>query len=188
MSEPDERPAEHGRPAPRPDSGPMRFFSGPPGPMAPPGTPLSAPPSASPEFLADRASAPPSPPASPSPVPPPRPHGDARVPAEHVGAGVDGRIAIEDAVLAKIAELSALDVRGVVALSAPDADGDGGVRVRVRDDEVTVDVGIVVAYGTVIRDVAAAVQENAARMAGLMLGMRVAAVNVSVEDVRRPTA
>ncbi|MBE1535779.1 Asp23/Gls24 family envelope stress response protein [Actinomadura algeriensis] len=184
MSEPDERPAEHGRPAPRPDTGPMRFFSGPPGPMAPPGTPLSAPPPASPEFLADRASAPP----SPSPVPPPRPHGEARVPAEHGGAGVDGRIAIEDAVLAKIAELSALDVRGVVALSVPDGDGDGGVRVRVRDDEVTVDLGIVVAYGTVIRDVAAAVQENAARMAGLMLGMRVAAVNVSVEDVRRPTA
>ncbi|QFG26429.1 Asp23/Gls24 family envelope stress response protein [Actinomadura sp. WMMB 499] len=180
MSEPDERPAEHGRPAPRPDTGPMRFFSGPPGPMAPPGTPLSAPPPAAPEFPGERAAAP------PAPVPPPRPHRDAAPPAAPGGAGVDGRIAIEDAVIDRIAELAALDVRGVVALSVPGADGEGGVRVRVRDDEVTLDVGIVVAYGSVIRDVAAAVQESAARMAGLMLGMRVAVVNVSVEDVRRP--
>ncbi|MEV5828111.1 Asp23/Gls24 family envelope stress response protein [Spirillospora sp. NPDC052242] len=181
MSEPDERPAEPGRPAARPDTGPMRFFSGPPGPPGPPGTPLSAPPPASPELAGDRTSA------APPPVPSPRPHGDAR-PAEHGGTGVDGRIAIEDAVVARIAELAALDVRGVVALAAPHADGDGGVRVRMHDDAVTLDLGIVVAYGSVIRDVAGAVQENAARMAGLMLGMRVTAVNVSVEDVRRPTA
>ncbi|MFD0903549.1 Asp23/Gls24 family envelope stress response protein [Actinomadura sediminis] len=180
MSEPDERPAEPGRPAPRPDTGPMRFFSGPPGPTPPPGTPLSAPPPAAPGFAGDRQPA--------APVPPPRPHGDARPAGEQGGTGVEGRIAIEDAVVARIAELAALDVRGVVALSAPPGDGDGGVRVRTRDDEVTLDLGIVVAYGSVIRDVAGAVQENAARMAGLMLGMRVAAVNVSVEDVRRPPA
>ncbi|WP_051301126.1 Asp23/Gls24 family envelope stress response protein [Actinomadura rifamycini] len=179
MSEPDERPAEPGRPAPRPDTGPMRFFSGPPGP---PGTPLSAPPPASPELAGDRASA------APPPVPSPRPHGDARPAAEQGGTGVDGRIAIEDAVVARIAELAALDVRGVVALAAPHGDGEGGVRARVRDGAVALDLGIVVAYGSVVRDVAGAVQENAARMAGLMLGMRVTAVNVSVEDVRRPPA
>ncbi len=56
------------------------------------------------------------------------------------------------------------------------------------DDEVTVDLVIAVEYGSVVKDVAQAVQGNVARVTGLMLGMRVAAVNVSVQDVRMPAA
>ena len=47
---------------------------------------------------------------------------------------------------------------------------------------------IAVEYGCVIKDVAQAVQANVARVTGLMLGTRVAAVNVSVGDVRMPAA
>ncbi|MFD0534853.1 Asp23/Gls24 family envelope stress response protein [Actinomadura luteofluorescens] len=54
-----------------------------------------------------------------------------------------------------------------------------------NDDEVTLDVAIAVEYGTVIKDVAVKVKANVARVAALMLGTRVAAVNVSVEDVRQ---
>ncbi|TDD79709.1 Asp23/Gls24 family envelope stress response protein [Actinomadura rubrisoli] len=119
------------------------------------------------------------------------------------GPGVEGRITIEDEVIEKIAVMAALEVSGVVALAGPaagrepgDGAGQGGgrrqgaeaVRVRLHDDEVTLDLGIAVGYGSVIMDVATAVKANVGRVAGLMLGMRIAAVNVSVEDVRMPPA
>lgn len=95
---------------------------------------------------------------------------------------VEGRITVDDAVLEKIAALAALEVAGVCG-PAP-----AGTRVAADDDEATVDLAIAVEYGCVIRDVAQAVQANTARVIGLMLGTRVAAVNVSVGDVRMPAA
>ncbi|MFA1550508.1 Asp23/Gls24 family envelope stress response protein [Actinomadura chokoriensis] len=95
---------------------------------------------------------------------------------------VEGRITIEDAVLEKIAALAALEVAGVVG-PAP-----AGTRVAVDKDDVTIHLAIAVEYGSVIKDVAHAVQENVARVTGLMLGVRVAAVNVSVGDVRLRSA
>ncbi|WP_207400062.1 Asp23/Gls24 family envelope stress response protein [Actinomadura fibrosa] len=134
--------------------------------------------------------------------------------AEAVGTGraVEGRITIEDEVIEKIAAIAALEVAGVVALTGRPGPGPGpapgpvsaqgaaqgaeplrrpepaagGVRIRLHDDEVTLDLGIAVEYGSVIMDVATVVKANVARVAGLMLGMRVAAVNVAVEDVRMP--
>ncbi|GAA2147413.1 Asp23/Gls24 family envelope stress response protein [Actinomadura napierensis] len=129
--------------------------------------------------------------ASGRPVPPPLPApppGPSMAPSAGSSAGssatataappVEGRITIGDEIAEKVAVLAALDAGGVCALGS-------GVRVRRSGDAVTVDVGVVVEYGHVIRDVAAAVQAGVARMTGLMLGARVAAVNVSVEDVRR---
>lgn len=97
-----------------------------------------------------------------------------------VTVAVEGRITVDDAVLAKIAALAALEVAGV---SGPSP---AGTRVAVDDGEATVHLAIAVEYGCVIKDVAQAVQANVARVAGLMLGTRVAAVNVSVGDVRMP--
>ncbi|WP_131742502.1 Asp23/Gls24 family envelope stress response protein [Actinomadura roseirufa] len=126
---------------------------------------------------------------------------------------VDGRITIEDEVIEKIAALAALEVRGVVMLTGrpdpaarpgpdarlagrlggppEDADpvagrGATGVRLHRHDDDVTLDLAIAVEYGSVIMEVARVVKANVARVTGVMLGIRVAAVNVSVEDVRRP--
>jgi uncharacterized alkaline shock family protein YloU len=95
---------------------------------------------------------------------------------------VAGRITVDDAVLEKIAALAALEVAGVAG-PAP-----AGTRVAVDEDETAVDLAIAVEYGCVIKDVAQAVQANVARVTGLMLGTRVAAVNVSVGDVRMPAA
>ncbi|MFI0373864.1 Asp23/Gls24 family envelope stress response protein [Actinomadura sp. 1N219] len=127
-----------------------------------------------------------------------------------ITTAVDGRITIENGVIGKIAALAALEVGGVAALvprpGAPGPDGQGpgahgpgahgpdaararaGVRVDLDEhaDEVALDVAIAVEYGTVIKDVARLVKANVARVAGMMLGMRIAAVNVSVEDVRMP--
>ncbi|MEO3828096.1 Asp23/Gls24 family envelope stress response protein [Actinomadura sp. B10D3] len=99
---------------------------------------------------------------------------------------VEGRITIGDAVIGKIAAFAALEVEGVAALTARDEAPAAGVRVVQNEDEVTVDVAIAVDYGVVIKDVAKVVKANVARVAGMMLGARVAAVNVSVEDVRMP--
>lgn len=176
----------------RPDPGAKPFFPGAPDratTVPPPGVPLPAPP-------APAAPAPAPGPAAPGPAaPPPGVAGPPSAPgaaaappmtlhgsANDVTVAVEGRVTIDDAVLAKIAELAAQEVAGVAGL-AP-----AGARVAVGDEEATVDVAIAVEYGTVIKDVAAMVQGNVARIAGLMLGSRVAAVNVSVTDVRMPTA
>ncbi|REE94696.1 Asp23/Gls24 family envelope stress response protein [Thermomonospora umbrina] len=97
-------------------------------------------------------------------------------------AVVKGRITIEDEVVEKIAALAALEVDGVASLS----ERIQGVRVHTRDNEVALDLTIVVEYGTVIMDVAKLVKTNVARVTSLMLGMRVTAVNVVIDDVRMP--
>ncbi|WP_433478961.1 Asp23/Gls24 family envelope stress response protein [Spirillospora sp. CA-142024] len=157
-----------------------------PGTAAPQGTPLAAP-HASP---AQQQVPPPrgvlssgqNPSSGPNPLPMTL-HGSSG----DLTSPVDGRITIGDAVIGKIAALAALEVAGVAALTGPDEPAGAGVRVAQGDDEVTVDVAIAVEYGTVIKDVAKVVKTNVARVAGLMLGARVAAVNVSVEDVRMPS-
>ncbi|NKZ04168.1 Asp23/Gls24 family envelope stress response protein [Actinomadura latina] len=166
MTGPDRRQTEGG--GPRPDPGSMPYFPGMPGrhgTTPPRGAPLPAPPA---QPAAGAGAVPMTLRGSP---------GDVTV-------AVEGRITIDDAVLEKIASLAALEVAGVTG-PAP-----AGTRVAVDqdDDEVTVDLTIAVEYGSVVKDVAQAVQQNVARVTGLMLGMRVAAVNVSVEDVRMPAA
>ncbi|QKG27554.1 Asp23/Gls24 family envelope stress response protein [Actinomadura verrucosospora] len=166
---------------PRPGAGSTPFFPGAPGlpgTVPPPGTPLPAPPAAAPSSAAPSSVAPSTAPSHNTP-----PHGTASpgaAPAPPAGAPpqVEGRITVGDEVAEKVAALAALEVGGVAALGS-------GVRVRSAGDAVTVDVGIAVEYGHAIMDVAAAVQAGVARMSGLMLGARVAAVNVAVEDVRR---
>ncbi|WP_165950202.1 Asp23/Gls24 family envelope stress response protein [Actinomadura sp. GC306] len=162
---------------PGPEAGSAPFFPGPAarraahsaahrGTVPPPGTPLPAPPAAG---------------AGAVPM-------TLRGSSSDITTGVEGRITIADEVIGKIAALAALEVAGVAALIAPPGPGrDGtGVHVDPDEDEVTLDLGIAVEYGCVIRDVADAVKANVARVAGLMLGSRVAAVNVAVGDVRRP--
>ncbi|MDL4821401.1 Asp23/Gls24 family envelope stress response protein [Actinomadura opuntiae] len=158
MSELDKGRAADGA-EPHPGAGSMPFFPGASGrPVAPP-LPASPPG--------------PSAPASSAGAPPAR-----SAPTASAAPPVEGRIMIGDEIAEKVAVLAATEAGGVCALGS-------GVRVRRSGDAVTVDVGVVVEYGHVIMDVAAAVQAEVARMTGLMLGARVAAVNVSVEDVRR---
>lgn len=64
--------------------------------------------------------------------------------------------------------------------------GGQGVKARVKDSEVSLDVTIVVEYGSVVMEVARTVKNNVARVVSVMLGMRVTEVNVTVDDVRLP--
>ncbi len=106
---------------------------------------------------------------------------------EEPTAVVKGRIKIEDRVVEKVAALAALEVTGVAALAGevPGAEAPG-VKASVRDTEVSVDVTVVVDYGSVVMDVAKTVKNNVARVVGVMLGLKVTEVNVTVDDVRMP--
>ncbi|MEU5883936.1 Asp23/Gls24 family envelope stress response protein [Spirillospora sp. NPDC047279] len=164
---------------PRPEVRSMPFFPGPSGQAQAPsqgaGIPLTAPPLVPAQAAGGR-------------------HTQAREPDRGAPREAEGRITIEDEVIEKIATIAALEVTGVATLARrgepadgrPSGPGGRGVRIHLRDNEVTLDLAVVVEYGSVIMDVAKVVKTNVARVVGLMLAMRVVAVNVSVEDVRMP--
>jgi uncharacterized alkaline shock family protein YloU len=93
---------------------------------------------------------------------------------------VAGQLRVEDTVVEKIATLAAREISGAVAL------GERGITVRTAGDQVSLDLTIVVAYGSAVLEVARQVQGNVARIVGVMLGLRVDTVDVTVTDVRVP--
>jgi uncharacterized alkaline shock family protein YloU len=141
--------------------------------------------------------------APPTIAPPPAAVAPAR-PAAVGGAdvaarNVEGRIHIADEVVEKVAALAATEVAGVANLGGDmeraiesvrerigigNKRGDQGVKADVKGDEVAVSVTIMVEFGHVVLDVARRVQANVARQTERMLGLRVLAVNVTVDDVR----
>lgn len=191
------RPGEGGD-APHPEVRSAPFFPGlggrAGGVPSPAGVPLSSPPPVPPPASGSPPAAPPA--AEPARPPAPesgaadRPAGEDAAPSPGTTATVKGRVTIEDEVVEKIARLAALEVGGVAGLAGGPGrtgqPGTPGVRIRLQDNAVTLDLAVAVEYGSVIMDVAKAVKANVARVIGLMLGMRVLAVNVSVEDVRVP--
>jgi uncharacterized alkaline shock family protein YloU len=137
------------------------------------------------------------------PAPPPEAAAPGEAPPRPsaMAAVVKGRIKIEDEVAEKVAALAALEVDGVADLGGDieralesvrerigvgQRRGNQGVRAKVNDREVAIDVTIVVEYGRVAMEVATTVKANVARQANHMLGMRVTEVNVTVDDVSLP--
>lgn len=130
--------------------------------------------------------------------------GDAQAEPEQPEAErVQGQIEIADEVVEKVAALAALEVEGVSDLGGDVARllesvrerigvgqkrGDQGVKATITGDEVAISLTIVVEYGHVVMDVARNVQSNVAEQAHKMLGLRIAAVNVKVDDVQLPQA
>jgi uncharacterized alkaline shock family protein YloU len=119
--------------------------------------------------------------------------------ADVAARNVEGRIHIADEVVEKVAALAATEVAGVANLGGDmeraiesvrerigigNKRGDQGVKADVKGDEVAVSVTIMVEFGHVVLDVARRVQANVARQTERMLGLRVLAVNVTVDDVR----
>ncbi|MEW2355603.1 Asp23/Gls24 family envelope stress response protein [Spirillospora sp. NPDC029432] len=172
-------PGGGGAEPPRLEAGSMPFFPAPPAPAG--GAPLP-------------------------PVP-------AAPPADAATPVVKGRVTIEDQVIEKIAVLAALEVDGVAdaaaraswtgsgALGGSGGAGEAGGPASLpaasgrplgephpHGHEVSLELGLTVAYGCPVMDVARQVRADVARMAGRMLGVRVVAVDISVEDVRPPAA
>lgn len=152
----------------------------------------------SPASIPAQGPAPVSEPPAESPLAPSEPPTPER-PSRESGAVVKGRIKVEDEVVEKIAALAALEVRGIADLGGdPDRpverDRMGsarhrdhrGVKAKVQDNEVSLDVTVVVEYGSIVMEVAKAVKSNVARVTSRMLGMRVTSVNITVADVHIP--
>ncbi|HEY8342965.1 MAG TPA: Asp23/Gls24 family envelope stress response protein [Calditerricola sp.] len=108
-----------------------------------------------------------------------------------MGRGEDVRIA--DDVVALIAGIAAADTDGVVRMASGRTEdwarrvrgrnAHRGVAVDVNGEEVTLDLRVIVAYGTKIDHVCRRLQQNVKDAVERMTGLRVVEVNVRVEGV-----
>ena len=105
----------------------------------------------------------------------------------------EGAIKIAPEVVAIIAGLAATEIEGVAGMSGGFA-GDiaemlgrnnlsKGVEVEVGEEETTIDLFIVVEYGSQIPEVAWKIQDNVQEAIESMTGLEVLAVNVHVQGV-----
>lgn len=115
------------------------------------------------------------------------------------GAVTAGKTTIEDGVVAKIAGIAAREVPGVYALGGGAArmvgairdalntkDLSQGIAVEVGEKQVAVDVTIVAEYPVALQKVADEVRASIYRAMSTLVGMDVAEVNVTVNDVHIP--
>jgi uncharacterized alkaline shock family protein YloU len=106
-----------------------------------------------------------------------------------------GQTNISEEVIATIAGIAAVECFGLVGMSSRKLkDGiaellkrenlSKGVEVLIEDNEITIDLFIVVAYGVKISEVCHNVMEKVKYTVENMTGMRVKNVNVNVQGVR----
>jgi uncharacterized alkaline shock family protein YloU len=105
-----------------------------------------------------------------------------------------GRITISPRAIATIACQAAMQSYGVVGLTCRNLaneiayvftrNPEHGVHVNVIDDLITIDLYVVVEYGTRISSVAASVANTVHYHVERAIGLPIAAVNVHVQDLR----
>ena len=102
------------------------------------------------------------------------------------------QVQIADDVIAVVAEISALEVNGIVGTTAGKGDlvqalsgkkRPKGVRVEVADDEVMIDIGIIIQYGAKVQKVCLEAQEKVKNSVETMTGLHVISVNIHVVGV-----
>lgn len=103
---------------------------------------------------------------------------------------VPGKTTIAPVVLFTIARLTALSVEGVAGLAPVPGvgrlvrrGGNEGVLIEVEDQQVCVELHLVLAGNTDVRQVCRKVQADVAESIEHMVGMPVARVDVHVEDI-----
>ncbi|MEE1013060.1 MAG: Asp23/Gls24 family envelope stress response protein [Clostridia bacterium] len=112
------------------------------------------------------------------------------------GIEENGNVNISDEVVSIIASLAASEVHGVASMGNSISGGfaellgkknlSKGVKLTVTEKEVSLDLSIIVEYGTKIPDVAWKLQEKVKSEVEAMTGLTVTAVNVSVDGVNMP--
>lgn len=113
--------------------------------------------------------------------------------------GVTGKTVIDDTVVSKVAGIAAREVNGVHSLGNGAARAIGalrdaigqrdfgqGVKVEVGEKQVAADIVIVAEYPVALQQVADGVRAGVARALEQIVGMEVAEVNVTVQDVFIP--
>jgi len=109
-------------------------------------------------------------------------------------AHLPGKISVSQQAIATVACHAALQSYGVVGMAARNlADGIAqllardprrGVEVQVADDKITIDLYIIVEFGTRISTVATSVANAVRYQVERIIDMQVTAVNVHVQDLR----
>lgn len=104
-----------------------------------------------------------------------------------------GSIKIANEVVAIIAGLAATEVEGVAGMSGGVAGGiaemlgrknlSKGVKVEVGEKETSIDLFVIVEYGSAIPDVAWRIQDNVKQAIEGMTGLEVVEINVHVQGV-----
>ena len=107
-----------------------------------------------------------------------------------------GNIHISEEVLASIAAAAALEVEGVSALAANLGSDIAerlvkkhqtkGVRVKMEDEKVEVELAVLMTYGGTIPEMGKAIQESVKNAIESMTGLEVASVNVNVGGITFP--
>ena len=108
-----------------------------------------------------------------------------------------GTVTIAPQVLLTIARLTTLSIPGVACMSRSLAGNVGrlirrdrlsqGIRARVEDEVVYLDLHIVVEPGVNLLELGREIQHETSRAISDMLGMHVGEVNVHIQDVISPT-
>lgn len=109
-----------------------------------------------------------------------------------------GKVIIAPQVLLTIVRLTTLATPGVVSLTHTLAGNvgrllrwqrpDQGIKMRVEDDVVYIDLYIVVEPNVKLLELGRRVQDETTRAINEMLGMHVGEVNVHIEDVAPPSS
>lgn len=113
-----------------------------------------------------------------------------------------GKTAIADSVVAKIAGMAAKEVNGVYRMGGgasrafgslkerfPGSSGPNvtyGVAVEVGETQAAVDIALIVEYGVSILELSQGVRRNVIGSIERMTGLEVTEVNISVDDVHLP--
>jgi uncharacterized alkaline shock family protein YloU len=103
----------------------------------------------------------------------------------------NGAVMISEEVIATIVTNAITDVEGVVSIGTAKTNlerklWNKGIKITISEtNDVTIDCNIVVAYGTAVVTVAAAVQEAAASAVEAMTGIKPIAINVNVIGIVR---
>ena len=109
-----------------------------------------------------------------------------------------GTISIENEVIARIAGLTAVDCYGIVGMAAKNMK-DGlvqllkresltkGIRINVNEEQISIDLHIIVEYGTNITAIAENIISTVKYKVETVCGIAVEQVNVFVEGVRDRT-
>ncbi|WP_422486733.1 Asp23/Gls24 family envelope stress response protein [Gudongella sp. DL1XJH-153] len=114
---------------------------------------------------------------------------------DHMEYMENGSIQISNDVIATIAGTAAMEVEGVVGMSSNLAGGISellgkknpgkGVKVDIRDKEVSVEMHLLLEYGAKLNDVGLKVQEETKKAIENMTDLSVKTVNVHVDGISR---
>lgn len=103
-----------------------------------------------------------------------------------------GTTTIAPGVLVTIARLTALSVPGVVRMASVPGGvnrlfrrgaAEEGARIEVEDDSVSIDLYLILASETNVREVSRKVQTEVARAVEDMVGMHIQRIDVHIEDI-----